>query len=79
MTKPWLVPSLVVGLALMLATPVLADFQAGKDAFARGDYETAVKESRLLAEQGHAMAKYILGFMCAQGKGVPQDEVLALM
>ena len=41
MTKPWLNLSIVVGLVFMLAPPVLADFQAGLDAYNRGDYETA--------------------------------------
>jgi len=50
MTKPWLNLSIVVGLFLMLATPVLADFQAGFDAFKRGDYDTALKEFRPLGD-----------------------------
>ncbi len=51
MTKPRLLLSIVVGLALMLATPVLAGFQEGVDAYTRGDYDTALKEFRPLAEQ----------------------------
>ncbi len=63
MTKPWLHLSIVVGLALMLPTPVLADFQAGSDAYKRGDYDSALEEWRLLANQGHATAQYNLGRM----------------
>ncbi len=73
MTKPWLNLSIVVGLALMLAAPVLADFKAVVDAAKRGDYDTAVKEFRPLADQGIAGAQYNLGLMYHKGQGVPQD------
>ena len=52
---------IVVGLGLMLATPAWADFQAGVDAYNRGDYETALKEFRPLADQGDAEAQLNLG------------------
>ena len=58
MTKPWLSLSIFVGLVLMLATPVLADVQAGRDAYNRGDYDTALKEWRPLAERGDAQATF---------------------
>ncbi len=74
MTKTRLSLSIVVGLALMLAPPVLADFQAVVDAYERGDYDTAVKELRPLAEQGHPKAQYNLGVMYQLGLGVPQDD-----
>ena len=73
MTKPWLVLSIVFGLALMLATPVLAGFQEGVDAYERGDYETALKKFLPLVEQGHARAQFNLAGMFAEGLGVPQD------
>ena len=73
MNKRRLVPSLVLGFALMLATPVLAGFQEGVDAYERGDYETALKKFLPLAEQGHAGAQNHLGELYAEGKGVPQD------
>ncbi|MCZ6798923.1 MAG: hypothetical protein O7F12_00390 [Nitrospirae bacterium] len=79
MTKPRLLLSIVVGLALMLATPVLAGFQAGVEAYKRGDYETALKELRPLADQGDAVAQYNLGLMYGKGQGVAQDYVLAHM
>ena len=77
MTKPWLVLSFVFGLALMLVPPTWADFQAGLDAYNRGDYDTALKEFRPLAEQGHAQAQVNLGIMSSQGRGVPKDYVQA--
>jgi len=48
-------------------------FQAGKVAYDRGDYDTALKKFRPLAEQGHAEAQFHLGLMYAGGQGVPQD------
>ena len=39
----------------------------------RGDYATALREWRPLAEQGNAEAQYNLGNMYRKGLGVPQD------
>ena len=72
--KPWLNLSIVVGLVFMVATPVLADFQAGLEAADRGDYHTAVKEFQLSAERGDVKARYNLGVMYQLGLGVPQDD-----
>jgi len=79
MNKRWLSLSILVGLALVLAPPTLADFQAGVDAYDRGDYGTALKEFRPLAEQGFASAQYNLAIMYGKGQGVPEDYVLADM
>ena len=65
--------SIVVGLVFMLAAPAWADLEAGLEAWSRGDYETALKEWRLLAEQGDADAQVNLGVMYHKGQGVPQD------
>ena len=73
MTKPMLHLSILVGLCFTLLAPAWADFQAGLDAVDRGDYDTALKEWRPLAEQGEADAQHNLGIMYHQGKGVPQD------
>ncbi len=69
--------SVVVGLTFMLASPVFADFQAGVDAYNDGDYDTALKEFRPLAERGKAVAQWSLGIMYERGRGVPQDSVQA--
>ncbi len=74
MTKAWLSPSILVGLVLALAPPAWADFQAGLGAYNRGDYGTALKEFRPLAEQGNASAQVFLGAMYAKGQGVLQDD-----
>jgi len=73
MDKRWLVLSFVVGLGFLLAPPALADFQVGVEAYKRGDYDTALKELRPLAEQGHASAQFTLGSMFFKGQGVPKD------
>ncbi len=56
-----------------LASPAWSDFQAGMDAYDRGDYATALSEWRPLAEQGHAKAQYNLGLLYANGQGMPQE------
>ena len=53
-------------------------FNAGVDAYKRGDYATAVREWRPLAEQGNANAQTNLGFMYKEGRGVPQDYAKAV-
>lgn len=53
------------------------DFQDGEDAYSRGDYATALRKSRPLAEQGHAGAQYRLGVMYGAGQGVQRDSVEA--
>ena len=64
-------------LIVCLAVPAWADFQAGMDANNRGDYATALREWRPLAEQGDARAQYNLGVLYRKGRGVPQDDVQA--
>ncbi len=67
--------TLVLALVVVLvATPAWADFLAGVDAYERGDYATALKEFRVLAEQGYAGAQNNLGLMYAEGQGVPQNH-----
>ncbi len=70
---------------VLVAAPAWADYEAGLEAIKRGDYATALKEWRPLAEQGHAAAQGYaeaqrnLGVMYAKGEGVPQDYVQARM
>ena len=44
----------------------------------RGDYATASRLYRALADQGYAVAQFTLGFMYAEGQGVPQNYVQAV-
>ncbi len=79
MTKTNVCLFIVIGLVFMLPTPVLADFQAGLDAYKRGDYDTALKEWRPLADQGLAAAQNNLGAMYINGEGVRRNYVRAYM
>ena len=71
-------PLLVCGLVLLSVT-AWAGFDEGLAAAARGDYATALRKWRPLAQQGDAPAQYSLGVMYAKGWGVPQDFAQALM
>ncbi len=64
---------LAVVVVLVAAPAWAADFEAGADAYEKGDYATALKEWRLLAEQGDAGAQVMLGVMYDYGRGVSQD------
>ena len=55
-----------------------ADFDKGLDAYDRGDYATALREFKPLAEQGDAYAQYNLGVMYDNGQGVTQDYKTAV-
>jgi TPR repeat protein len=58
---------------LPFGTPAFADTQKGWDAYNSGDYATALKEWKPLAEQGDASAQRNLGLMNFNGQGVTQD------
>ncbi len=57
----------------------MSSYQEGMDAYERGEYDTALKGFRPLAEQGDAAAQYFLGVMYAKGHGSTKDYVLAHM
>jgi len=57
----------------------ISDFQKGMTAYQSGDFATALREWKPLAEQGYARAQYNLGVMYALGKVVPKDYVYAHM
>ena len=63
----------LVMLLTMAALPIVADFGSGLTAYQKGDYATALKEWRPLAEQGDPAVQYNLGLMYVDGHGVPQD------
>jgi TPR repeat protein len=58
-------------------------YNSGIAAYQRGDYATAIRLWRFLAERGgaeyRATAQNALGLMYAEGQGVSQDFVLAYM
>lgn len=48
------------------------------DAYYRGDYATALKEWRPLAERGNGKAQLNIGFLYHMGQGVPKDYIQAM-
>ena len=53
---------------------VLADeLQDGLFSYKAGEYNTAHKLLSPLAVNGNALAQLVLGVMCQEGQGVPQD------
>ncbi len=60
-------------LALLAAPTAWAGFDEGLAAYRKGDYATALRELRPLANQGDAVAQFNLGVSYANGEGVTQD------
>ena len=52
-------------------------FETAVRAYTTGDYGTALRIIRPLAEQGHPGAQFRLGMMFDNGLGVPKDPVQA--
>lgn len=74
-----LVHAIALLLVLGLSAPVLAGpFEDGVAAYDKGDYATAMRLWRLLADQGFANAQIGLGIMYDNGQGVPQDYAVAV-
>jgi uncharacterized protein len=68
-------------LAVSFASSVAAgalELEDGVAAYEKGDYATALRLLRPLADQGDAGAQYNLGLMYANGQGVPQDYAAAV-
>ena len=65
-------------LLVVLAAPAWAGWDEGVAAYDRGDYATAFREMKPLAEQGDAMAQHILGLMYNKGQGVTLDYAEAV-
>ncbi len=66
-----------LGLALMilfgLAAPAWGQSDAGREAYRRGEYATAYRIWKPLAEQGNAAAQYNLGLLYQHGLGVERQ------
>ena len=63
--------------SLLIANPSWAGFAEAVAAYKRGDYATALREWRPIADQGHASVQYNMGVMYANGLGVRQDDEVA--
>jgi uncharacterized protein len=75
-------PALRFSVALVLSivcftVPAWADFQAGMDAYNRGDFTTALREWQPLAERGDARAQFSFGLLYENGDGVTRDYTKA--
>ena len=64
---------LFIALFLIGPSNVLADYADGLFASHKGDYLTAFREFRSLAEKGHSQSQVQLGIMYEMGLGVKQD------
>ncbi len=66
-------------LAITLSSTAFGDdFIDGFEAAKKGDFKTAMKLWRPMAEQGDTDAQYILGVMYDRGDGVPEDDKQAV-
>lgn len=68
-----------VGIVLLgfFACPVWAGYDDGEAAYLNGEFSTALEIWKPLAEQGHADAQNMLGYMYRFGEGVDPDYALA--
>ena len=66
-----------VAVLIGLGTPAWAGIETGLAAYLRGDYETAAREYRALAENNDPAAQFGLGLLYHFGEGVPQDHAEA--
>ena len=79
MTKSLTTLSLMLAILLFSsAKGWCADYQRGMNAFAIGDWATALREFRPLAEQGDKAAQYNMGQLYAHGKGVRKSLDIAI-
>src|SRR5829696_2562401 len=60
-------------MALVIALPARADFRAGADAAAKGDFATAMNEWKTAAAVGDVEAQYNLGALLLSGKAGATD------
>ena len=71
--------TIVLAFLMTFSLPVSAqDFQKGYAAYNAGDYATALKEWKPLAEAGDAYTQHALGLGYLNGTGVPQDYAEAV-
>jgi len=89
MALKYTVPSLILALAVPLVAlahgpkdlpddpKLLKRYQDGYAAYQKEDYATALIRWRPLAEQGSSAAQLFVGFMYANGQGLPKDNTVA--
>tara|TARA_B110000238_G_C16095117_1_gene425721 strand:- start:344 stop:958 length:615 start_codon:yes stop_codon:yes gene_type:complete len=62
---------------VLISNSFSEDFSKGANAYRKGDYETALKVWRPLAEQGDDRAQSNMALMYVKGQGVDQDFIEA--
>ena len=71
--------SITLALLMMLCSPVAAqDFDKGLAAAKAGDFESAIKQWRPLAEAGDYQTQFLIGIFYSEGKGVEQNYIEAV-
>ena len=71
--------AIFTALLMMLSLPAVAqDWEKGLAASQTGDYATAFKEWKPLAEQGYPKVQHNLGYLYMNGLGVTQDYKKAI-
>ena len=65
-------------LVAIVGAAVAGPLEDATAAFERRDFATALRLLRPLADQGNAVAQFILGVMYDNGKGVPQNDAEAM-
>ena len=73
-----LTASLMLVAVAMAGAAVAGPLENGVAAYNRGDYATALRLLRPLADQGNADAQDMLAVMYTVGQGVPQDRAEAI-
>ena len=71
--KKILIPITLLICTLGAMSPANADFNDGWVSYTSGDFKTASKQWRLLAEKGDAKSQTNLGILYFNGKGVLKD------
>jgi TPR repeat protein len=66
-----------IALVEIVSPASAAPVSTGATAYSWGDYFRAARSIRLSAQHGNARAQTLLGFMYENGRGVPQNYVLA--
>jgi TPR repeat protein len=68
----------ILAMPFVISAAFAGPLEDGAAAYDRGDYPTALKLWRSLANQGSAKAQALLGVMYDDGQGVPQDYAEAI-
>lgn len=63
---------------LVSTSCAIAPFEEGRKAYEKGNYETAFRLMKPLADQGDVSSQYYLGIMYDEGKGVRQNYIEAM-